>query len=65
MQTPIVYGDLLYVGRDNGVVTCFDARTGAQKYQTRIIRTFLFSWIAWNCCFSAMTLRGPSRASSK
>ncbi|HEX2465361.1 MAG TPA: PQQ-binding-like beta-propeller repeat protein [Thermoanaerobaculia bacterium] len=36
MQTPIVYGDLLYVGRDNGVVTCFDARTGAQKYQTRI-----------------------------
>ncbi len=36
MQTPIVYGDLLYVGRDNGVVTCFDALTGAQKYQTRI-----------------------------
>jgi outer membrane protein assembly factor BamB len=36
MQTPIVYGDLLYVGRDNGVVTAFDARTGEQKYQTRI-----------------------------
>jgi outer membrane protein assembly factor BamB len=36
MQTPIVYGDLLYVGRDNGVVTCFDARTGEKKYQARI-----------------------------
>jgi outer membrane protein assembly factor BamB len=36
MQTPIVYGELLYVGRDNGVVTAFDARTGEQKYQTRI-----------------------------
>jgi outer membrane protein assembly factor BamB len=36
MQTPIVYGDLLYVGRDNGVVTCFDARTGAEKYKARV-----------------------------
>jgi outer membrane protein assembly factor BamB len=36
MQTPIVYDDLLYVGRDNGVVTAFDARTGEKKYQTRI-----------------------------
>jgi outer membrane protein assembly factor BamB len=36
MQTPIVVGDLLYVGRDNGVVTCFDARTGEEKYKTRI-----------------------------
>jgi outer membrane protein assembly factor BamB len=36
MQTPIVYGDLLYVGRDNGVMTAYDAHTGEQKYQTRI-----------------------------
>ena len=36
MQTPIVYGELLYVGRDNGVVTAFDARTGEEKYKTRI-----------------------------
>jgi outer membrane protein assembly factor BamB len=36
MQTPIVYGDLLYVGRDNGVVTVYDARTGEQKYQQRV-----------------------------
>ena len=36
MQTPIVYGDLLYVGRDDGVLTVFDARTGEEKYKTRI-----------------------------
>ena len=36
MQTPIVYGELLYVGRDNGVLTAFDARTGEQRYQTRL-----------------------------
>jgi outer membrane protein assembly factor BamB len=36
MQTPIVYGDLLYVAKDNGVLTCFDARTGEEKYKTRI-----------------------------
>ena len=36
MQTPIVYGDLLYVGKDNGVLNVYDARTGEKKYQTRI-----------------------------
>ena len=33
MQTPLVYGDLLYVCRDNGVLSVFDARTGERKYQ--------------------------------
>ena len=30
MQTPIVVGDFLYACRDNGVLTCFDARTGKE-----------------------------------
>lgn len=36
MQTPIVYGDLLYVCRDNGVLSVFDARTGERHYQSRL-----------------------------
>lgn len=36
MQTPLVYGDLLYMCRDNGVLTCFEARTGNELYQERL-----------------------------
>jgi outer membrane protein assembly factor BamB len=36
MQTPIVYGDLLYVCRDNGVLSVFDAKTGQRHYQSRL-----------------------------
>ncbi|HUN82028.1 MAG TPA: PQQ-binding-like beta-propeller repeat protein [Phycisphaerae bacterium] len=36
MQTPIVVGDYLYLCRDNGVVTCVEAKTGQQKYQQRL-----------------------------
>lgn len=36
MQTPIVYGDLLYVCRDNGVLSVFDAKTGQRHYQSRM-----------------------------
>jgi outer membrane protein assembly factor BamB len=36
MQTPLVYGDELYVCRDNGVLGVFDARTGHRHYQTRL-----------------------------
>jgi outer membrane protein assembly factor BamB len=36
MQTPILYGDILYVCRDNGVVSAFDARTGRRHYQARL-----------------------------
>ena len=36
MQTPIVVGDYLYACRDNGVLTCFDARTGKQMFRTRL-----------------------------
>jgi outer membrane protein assembly factor BamB len=36
MQTPLVYGDYLYVCRDNGVVSCYEAKTGKRLYQERL-----------------------------
>jgi outer membrane protein assembly factor BamB len=36
MQTPLVYGDLLYVCKDNGVLAVFDAKTGERRYQGRL-----------------------------
>jgi outer membrane protein assembly factor BamB len=36
MQTPIVVGEQLYGCLDNGVLTCFDAQTGAISYNERI-----------------------------
>ena len=36
MQTPLLYGDHLYVCRDNGVLACYDAQTGKHIYNERI-----------------------------
>jgi outer membrane protein assembly factor BamB len=36
MQTPIVVGDHLYACFDTGVLTCFDAQTGAVQYSERL-----------------------------
>ncbi|MFN0083855.1 MAG: PQQ-binding-like beta-propeller repeat protein [Blastocatellia bacterium] len=36
MPTPIVYGDHLYTCSNNGVLTCYDAKTGERIYQQRI-----------------------------
>jgi outer membrane protein assembly factor BamB len=36
MQTPIVVGDYLFCGRDDGIVTCFTAKTGEQHYKERL-----------------------------
>lgn len=36
MITPIVYGDYLYVARNNGVLTVYEAKTGARIYQQRL-----------------------------
>jgi outer membrane protein assembly factor BamB len=36
MPTPIVYGDYLYTCSNNGVLTCYDAKTGERKYQQRV-----------------------------
>lgn len=36
MITPLVYGDYLYIGKDNGVLNCFEAKTGNRIYQERL-----------------------------
>lgn len=36
MQTPLVYGNYLYAARDNGVLTCYEAKTGKQVYRERL-----------------------------
>jgi outer membrane protein assembly factor BamB len=36
MQTPLVYGDLLYTCRDNGVLSVYRALTGEKLYQERL-----------------------------
>jgi outer membrane protein assembly factor BamB len=36
MQTPLVYGDLLYVCRDSGVLSVYRAKTGERLYQQRL-----------------------------
>ena len=36
MQTPIVVGDLLFACNDMGILTCFDAKTGAIQFSERL-----------------------------
>lgn len=36
LQTPLIYGDLIYSARDNGVVNCYEATTGKRLYQERL-----------------------------
>ena len=36
MQTPLIYGDYLYVCRDNGVIGCYEAKTGKRIYNERL-----------------------------
>jgi outer membrane protein assembly factor BamB len=36
MQTPVVYGDHLYICRDNGVLSVYEAETGRRLYQQRL-----------------------------
>jgi len=36
MPTPIVYEDYLYTCANNGAVTCYNAKTGAQMYRERL-----------------------------
>jgi len=38
MQTPLVVGDYLYNCRDNGALTCYNAKTGEVMYQERLIQ---------------------------
>ena len=36
IPTPIVYGDYLYVCRINGILLCYDAKTGEEIYKQRV-----------------------------
>lgn len=36
MQTPLVYGDYLYVCRDNGALYCYEAESGKEVYSARL-----------------------------
>src|SRR5262249_48206529 len=36
MPTPILYGEHLYTCSNNGVVTCYEAKTGKQVYRERL-----------------------------
>ncbi len=36
MQTPLIVGDYLYVCRDNGVLSCYEAKTGKRIYNERL-----------------------------
>ena len=36
MQTPLIYGNELYCCRDNGILGCYDARTGKELYRERL-----------------------------
>ena len=36
MQTPILVGDLLFGCSDNGILTCFDAKSGEIRYSERL-----------------------------
>ncbi len=38
MQTPIVYGEYLYCCLDNGMLSCYEAKTGKQLYRNRLGR---------------------------
>jgi len=44
--TPIIYGDLFYVLADNGVLSSYDAKTGAVVYQQRLPSSFSASPVA-------------------
>ena len=46
--TPIIYGDLLYVLADNGVLSAYDAKTGENIYQQRLPTSFSASPVAAN-----------------
>ena len=44
--TPIIYGDLFYTCADNGVLSAYDAKTGARIYQERLPSSFSASPVA-------------------
>ncbi len=51
VPSPLVYGDYLYISRDNGVLSCYTATTGERHYEQRLGRglsNFSASMVATN-----------------
>jgi len=46
MVSPLIYGDYLYNLRNNGELTCFNAKTGELKYKENLKDAFTASGIA-------------------
>jgi outer membrane protein assembly factor BamB len=46
MPTPIIYGDFLYACSNQGIVTCYRARTGEEVYKKRLKGGETFSFTA-------------------
>ncbi len=46
MPTPIIYGDFLYVCSNQGIVTCYRAKTGEEIYKKRLKGGETFSFTA-------------------
>jgi outer membrane protein assembly factor BamB len=44
--SPVVYGDYLYVNNEQGILTCYQARTGQLQYRERLDGKFIASPIA-------------------
>lgn len=44
--SPILYGDHLYVHREDGILTCYEAKTGKEIYQERLAGKFIASSVA-------------------
>jgi len=44
--SPLIYDDNLYVHDEQGVLVCYDLKTGAQRYQQRLEGTFYSSAVA-------------------
>ncbi len=40
MPTPVLYGDYLYVCKDNGILSCYEAKSGKEIYKERVAGKF-------------------------
>ncbi len=46
MQTPLAYGDYLYVCSNSGILTCYEAATGTELYKKRLSGTGTMAFTA-------------------
>lgn len=58
MPTPIAVGDLLFLWKENGLVTCLRAATNEQLWSERVEGPFFGSPVSVNGRLYNMTMRG-------